>query len=131
MAKITLGTRPKSFRKTITVPLPEGGQGSVVVDYIYRTRKEFGAFVDELMSDTERKAAATSDATPEAFSVARLQQNNVDTNAGYIMAIATGWDLPSDFTLANVTQLCDELPGVAIAIIDAYRAACTEGRLGN
>jgi hypothetical protein len=35
------------------------------------------------------------------------------------------------FSRAAVEQLCDELPGAAQDIMDAYRAAVVEGRLGN
>jgi hypothetical protein len=60
-----------------------------------------------------------------------------DTNADYILKIAEGWNLtddegaPLEFNRANVAQMCDELPGVAMEIINVYRMAVSEGRLGN
>ena len=44
---------------------------------------------------------------------------------------ADGWDIAEDFSRPNVEQLCNELPGVAMAIIDTYRQAVSEGKLGN
>lgn len=131
MAKIKLGARPKTFTHTITVPMPEGGTCSVQMVYRYRTRSEFGAFVDNLVATAGAEPPA--DQSPEAvrFSLQRALESTRDTNADYIMAIADGWNLDEPFTRANVAQLCDELPGAALSIIEQYRAAITEGRLGN
>ena len=66
-----------------------------------------------------------------AFSLRQALEKTRDTNADYILQISDGWNLDEDFNRASVVQLCDELPGAAQAIIEAYRAALTEGRLGN
>jgi len=42
-----------------------------------------------------------------------------------------GWNLDVDFNLANAQQLCDEMPAAAAKLMDDYRMACIEGRLGN
>ena len=65
--------------------------------------------------------------TPDSTS----QQATVAATAGYIMEIVDGWNLDEPFDLEAVTQLCDELPGMAAAIVDDYRAAVLEGRRGN
>jgi isopropylmalate/homocitrate/citramalate synthase len=131
MAKIRLGARPKTFARKITVPLPEGGEGSIEVQYVYRTRTEFAEFVGDIT-----KAAGTAppvDTTAEAVdeSIRRAMEATLSANADYIMRIATGWDLEHEFTRQNVVQLCDELPGAALAMMSQYREAITEGRLGN
>lgn len=131
MAKIKLGARPKTFSHGITVPMPEGGQASVQMLFKYRTRTEFGAFLDELVSQAATAPPGDQSADAVRFSLQQALQATRDTNADYIMAIAEGWNLDAEFTRANVQQLCDELPGAALAIIDAYRGALTEGRLGN
>lgn len=141
MAKITLGTRPKSFKHTVKATLPEGVEGTIEVSYIYRTRTEFGKFIDARLQAARDKdtadAVATAASTDEApavpeFSLADVQVSTRDGNAAYIMSIVDGWDVPGQpFSLATVTQLCDELPGFALAIINDYRAAIVEGRLGN
>jgi hypothetical protein len=130
MAKIKLGARPKNFKKTITVPLPEGGEGKVEASYIYRTRTEFGTFIDELFkaAGVAPKSQADEDVT---FSLREALEKTRDTNADYLMKIMDGWNLDEEFSRSTVVQLCDELPGAALALIEHYRAAITEGRLGN
>ena len=130
MAKITLGKRPKSFKRAIKVPMLEGGEGTMEVSFVYRTRTEFGAFVDELLEAAQVVPASASDEDVK-FSLAVSLSKTRDTNADYIMRIVDGWNLDSEFSRAAVVQMCDELPGAALAIIDQYRAAITEGRLGN
>ncbi|MFD0669722.1 phage tail assembly chaperone [Ramlibacter sp. MAHUQ-53] len=130
MAKIVLGKRPKNFKRSITVDLPEGGKGGIEVSFIYRTRTEFGAFVDELMNSAGVKQTGQSDEEVK-FSLEDALSKTRDSNADYILKIADGWNLDEDFSRANVAQLCDELPGAALQIIEAYRVAITEGRLGN
>jgi Phage tail assembly chaperone len=130
MAKIKLGARPKTFKHKVEVALPEGGKGAVEIVYKYRTRTEFGVFIDELFS-AARVDLPSLDSDDVTLSLAEALAKTRDTNADYILAIAEGWDLEAEFERAAVAQLCDELPGVALAIINTYRLACTEGRLGN
>ena len=130
MAKIILGKRPKSFKRIITVDLLEGGKGTIEVSYLYRTRSEFGQFVDELMEAAGVKLENQTDDDVK-FSLAEALKRTLDTNADYIMKIADGWNLDVEFSRDAVAQLCDELPGAALQIIDQYRTAITEGRLGN
>jgi len=130
MAKIKLGSRPKNFTRIITVDLPEGGKGSVEVLFKYRTRTEFGAFIDNLL---DKAGVAPKDTSEEAlkYSLKQALEATIDQNADYILQIADGWNMDEDFNRDNVAQLCDELPGAAQAIMDAYREAITTGRLGN
>jgi hypothetical protein len=130
MAKISLGNRPKSFKRIIKVPMLEGGEGTVEVSFIYRTRTEFGAFVDALLKSAQVVPASASD-EDVSFSLAQALERTRDTNADYILQIVDGWNLDEPFTRTAVVQLCDELPGAAQALINEYRAAITEGRLGN
>lgn len=130
MAKIKLGNRPKTFKFNVEVVLPEGGKGSVEMVYKYRTRTEFGVFLDELFKTAEMQVKDQSEDNV-IVSIAEALAKTKDQNADYIMAIAEGWNLEDEFTHANVAQLCDELPGVAMAIINTYRQAVAEGRLGN
>lgn len=131
MAKIKLGARPKTFEATVTVPMPEGGTASVCMRYVYRTRSEFGAFVDELVAAAGTAPPASQQDDDVRFSLQQALESTRDTNADYILKIAEGWNLDEEFNRANLVQLCDELPGAALAVIERYRAAVTEGRLGN
>lgn len=131
MAKITLGKRPKSFRRVIKVPMLEGGEGTVEVSYIYRTRTEFGQFVDSLLQAAQVAPPASQADDDVKFSLRQALEATRDTNADYLLQIMDGWNLDEPFSRPSLVQLCDELPGVAMAMIDQYRAAITEGRLGN
>lgn len=130
MAKVVLGKRPKNFKSIVKFPMLEGGEGTVEMSYIYRTRTEFGAFIDSMMEDAGVKATGQSEDEVK-FSLKQALEKTKDTNADYIMAVCDGWNLDVDFSRDNVAQLCDELPGAALEIMNKYRTAITEGRLGN
>lgn len=130
MAKITLGKRPKNFKHNITVPLLDGTTGSMEIIFTYRTRTEFGQMIDGLMDDAGVKPAGEDDES-QKLSLAQAMERTKETNADYILKVAEGWNLESDFNRENVAQLCDEIPAAAMAIMNSYRAAITEGKLGN
>lgn len=108
----------------------EGGDGSVEISYKYRTRSEFGNFIDEIFNDAGVNPASQDDVDVK-LSLAEALKKTLDVNADYIMKVADGWNLDIEFSRDSVAQLCDELPGVALQIINSYRLAITEGRLGN
>lgn len=126
-SKITLGKRPKNFKRIVKFALLEGGEGSIECSYKYRTRSEFGAFIDKVVE----AAGAASKPDGEKFSMAELMERTAGQNAAYIMDVIDGWNLDEELTKANVQQLSDEFPAAAAAIMETYRAAITEGRLGN
>lgn len=134
-AKIKLGAVPKSFKKTVEADLLDGTTGSLEIEYIYRTRKEFGEFIDTVVDTGTEKAKAEAAAIPEgeakAFSQVELMQLTTGANADYLLGVMKGWSLDVPLNRENLMQLCDELPAVAAAIMNTYRAACVEGRLGN
>ena len=130
MAKIALGKRPKNFKHNITVPLLDGTTGSMEIVFIYRTRTEFGQMIDSLMDDAGVKPAG-EDEESQKLSLAQAMERTKETNADYIMKVAEGWNLESEFNRENIAQLCDEIPAAAMAIMNSYRTAITEGKLGN
>lgn len=125
--KIKLGARPKSFTRIVKFPMLEGGEGSIECTFKYRTRKEFGEFIDRMVD----AAGAKPKAEDEKFSMADLMDRTAGQNAQYIMDVLDGWNLDEDLSQANVQQLADELPAATAAIMETYRTACVEGRLGN
>ena len=125
--KIKLGARPKSFTRIVKFPMLEGGEGSIECTFKYRTRKEFGEFIDALVES----AGANPKDDGEKFSMSDLMDRTAGQNAKYIMDVLDGWNLDEDLSQANLQQLADELPGAAAAIMETYRTACVEGRLGN
>lgn len=127
MAKITLGKRPQFIEATISAMLPDGKVYPMRVRYKYRTRTEFGEMIDRRMADARTEPPTE----PAEFSVATMQRQARDANAAYLLDILEGWDLDDELDIDSATQLCDEAPGMAQALIDGYRLAVTEGRLGN
>ena len=130
MAKITLGKRPPHVEATISAPLPTGETGVVKARYRYRTRTEFGELIDKRMAEARQAAEAPAGEAP-VFSVAELQRSARDSNAAYLMDVLVGWDIDAELTIESCRMLCDEAPALAQALIDGYRLAVTEGRLGN
>ena len=134
---IVLGRRPEAIKATVMAALPDGTEGAIEMTYRYRTRTEFGELIDQRMEEA-RKAdqvlqadGGGDDAPPPPFSVAELQSRTLQATTQHILDIATGWGLPEPFDAAHVQQLCNELPGMASAIVERYRAVILEGRLGN
>jgi hypothetical protein len=128
MAKIKLGDRPKNFKHTVKFPMLDGSEGSIACVYKYRTRKEFGAFIDGIM---EAAGIAPKAADGEKFSMAALMEKTAGANADYILQVLDGWDLEDELSRANLEDLADEIPAATTAIMEQYRVAITEGRLGN
>lgn len=129
MSKIKLGARPKSFSRVVKFPMHDGTTGRIEVTFKYRTRSEFGEFIDSLV--TAAKAQGLTDSDASDFSMGEFMTKQAGANASYLMQVMEAWDLDEPFNQANVQQLADELPGAAMAIMETYRAACAEGRLGN
>jgi hypothetical protein len=130
MAKIVLGKRPESFKRALKFPMVDGTEGQLEVEYKYRTLTEFGAFIDEWSKEQGAKVEAEQK-DGKQLSNEEIRRAQTEVNADYIMQIVVGWNLDVEFTRENVLQLCDELPAAANEAINAYRAAITEGRLGN
>ncbi len=112
MARIVLGARPKSFTRKVTVELPEGGQGSVSWSFIYRTRTEFGALLDEIFASagvtpSSQQAEDVKVSLADAFACTR------DANADYLMRIADGWDLDAEFSRAAFSDEASRLASSA------------------
>ncbi|NLZ12370.1 MAG: hypothetical protein GX086_13715 [Alcaligenaceae bacterium] len=126
MAKIKLGQRPESFKHTVKFKMLDGSEASIEVDFAYRTRKEFGQFIDEIFAQSKEERPADDD-----FSWSALMEKTGSANAEYVMKAVKGWNLDEPFTKENVEQLADELPAAITAIMDTYREAVTQGRLGN
>ena len=125
MAKISLGKAPKNFRQTVTVPMLDGTDGTVECVFKYRTMTEYGALSDDLAG----AAGVVGDIAEISWAV--LLDRKKDKNGEHLMRILEGWNLDDELSAATAQQLCDEFPGAASAIFDAYRIACLEGRLGN
>ena len=129
-AKIKLGARPANFSRAVRFPMPEGDEGVIQCLYKYRSKTQFGSFIDTFVERGRTKVAASQPAGAELNNEV-FQASTVEANAEYLLEILDGWDLDEPLSLASLKQLADEVPGAVSAIIDDYRAACVEGRLGN
>lgn len=123
--KIKLGNRPKSFKQIVTFPLLEGGEGAIEVSFKYRTRTEFGAFIDGIFE------AAKQEQVSGEFRMSDLMEKTRDKNAAYLLDVIDGWNLDEPLSRETAEQLCDEIPAAAAEIMEAYRTAIVEGRAKN
>lgn len=130
MAKITLGSAPKTFAHTVRFPLVGGGEGEIVVQYVYRTRTAFAEFIASVYPELKappkpgRRAEPGLDLTAEAA-------RQIEKDVAHIMGSVSAWDLEDEFSAANVRRLADEFPAAAAALIEGYARAISEGRTGN
>lgn len=126
MAKIKLGQTPKSFKRVVSFQMLDGSEGAIEVSFKYRTRTEFGKFIDGLFAEAKDTKAADGE-----FSMADLMGKTRDKNAAYLLDVIDGWNLDEPLNRTTAEQLCDELPAAAAEIMETYRKAIVEGRLGN
>lgn len=135
MPKIVLGKRPKDFTRTINIQMLDGTTGTMECTFKYRTRKEFGEFIDAktdaaLEAVKAESAVAPTDAD-KPFSLKSHLEQSSETSAKYILDIVTGWNLDVELSMDSLLDLANEFPGAPAAIIEMYRAAICDGRLGN
>ena len=128
MAKLKLGSRPKSFKRTVSFDMLDGTKGTIEAVYKYRTRSEFGAFVDQMF---DKAKVPESDEIPKQLSMTELMEKTKDSNADYLLQVLDGWNLDEELSRESLQQLSDEVPGAVGALMETYRAAILEGRLGN
>ncbi|MCK6453987.1 MAG: phage tail assembly chaperone [Alphaproteobacteria bacterium] len=127
MSTVTLGKRPSTFKPfTVKFQMPDGSEGSILVTYKYRTRTEFGDLIDGIFKDAGRQRP-----DGEPFSMRELMEGTRNKNGDYLAAVIEAWNLDEPLTVESLRQLCDELPAAAAVIMEAYRTAALEGRLGN
>lgn len=121
-----LGARPKSFKRPVTFDLIEGGTATIVCSFRYRTRTEFSALIDQMFGEGSAQAL-----DGEKFTFARMLDRETERSGEYLLQVLDGWDLADELNPANAQRCADELPGAVLAILEKYRLAITEGRLGN
>jgi hypothetical protein len=126
MSKIKLGVTPKSFKVVVTFAMLDGDKGTIEADFRYRTRDEFGVFIDQIVKD-----AGVQPSQVEDLGMTGLMSRTTDQNGRYLLEILVGWNLDEPLTIDRTRQLANELPAAAAALMEAYRTAVTEGRLGN
>lgn len=146
MAKIVLGKTPKNFTHTVTIQLVDGTKGEVECKFKFRTRRQFGEFVDrvnreareagkaeaaKITADVQPTAEVDAEAEVKPFSLADHVNGVLVNNSKYMLQILDGWNLDVPLTVESLEQLGDEIPGATAAIINIYRTVISEGILGN
>ena len=127
MAKIVLGKRPETITAIVNIPLVSGEKAKVSCQFKYRTRQEFAKFLDE---NAEAKPDVGTDG--EKITFESLAVKGMASNAARALEFLKGWNLDDiELTQDNLAQLFNEEPAAGSALWGAYRAACTEGYLGN
>lgn len=128
---IKLGARPKTFKETeVAVTLPDGSEGVIPVTYRYRTKAEFGKWLD----DASAKARGSDDGAEgdkAEFSWERFYQQNTDHAVDQLMSAIDSWGLDIPLTREALKQMDNEIPAAVVALLSRYGIACREGRLGN
>lgn len=122
MSKIKLGNRPKNFKHVVTFPMLDGTTGTIEVLYKYRTVSEYGAFIEKVLD----KAGSE-----DGKGVGAILSQLVKVNAEHLLQVIEGWNLEDELNAETAHQLADELPAAAAAIMNTYRQAIVEQRLGN
>lgn len=127
--KVTLGARPKTFKSfDVKVTMPDGDEGIIPVTFKYRTKSEFGKWMDEAIAigkdDVKSQPA-------DEFSWEKFYEMNTDAAVDQVLSAVDSWGLDIPFTPATLKKLGDEMPAAISAMLAAYGGACREGRLGN
>lgn len=127
MSKIKLGARPESFKPfPVKFTMPDGSEGAILATFKYRTRSEYGAYMNEVTKDS------TVAPSPDGkFDFEALYQGGSQRSAQNLLDALIAWDLDEPLSLENVLALANEVPAACSALSAAYTMACAEGRLGN
>lgn len=126
--KFEFGDRPKTFKHKVTWTQLDGQKVELAVEFNTRTRKQFGELFDSMLADAK---AARGDVETSDMSLAEIMDTTGGNNAKYILAAVASWGVKDDLNLANAQRFADEYPAGANAVMETYRTACVEGRLGN
>lgn len=146
MAKIVLGKRPESFKRPVKFQDVDGTEGQLEAVFKYRTMEEFGEMYDEWTKEQEEKLRAEKAKLDEARAAAEvagetfvepvqtskeLRRAQAEANADYLLRFLVGWNLDVEVNRDALVQLANEFPGASAALMNDYRVAITEGRVGN
>lgn len=124
--KIKQGGTPTVFKAIpVTFILADGQQGAIDVVFKYRTRKGYGAFMDQANAKAREKMAALGN------SLEGVHKVSVEADVEVLLASVDSWTLDVELVPAELDALADEAPAIVSAVAVAYRRACIEGHLGN
>lgn len=129
MAKFVFSAPPKTFKHVVKFKTLDGANAEIGVTFVYRNRKAFGELFDDMLKAAKSKGL--QDRAKDDLSMAEVMDATVGDNGQYLLKALDSWELEEELNLTNAERLCNDYPAAANAIMEAYRIACTEGRLGN
>lgn len=129
MANIKLGATPETFKAfPVKFVMPNGDEAAIKVTFKYRTRVQFGEFQNEMFG----AQSGDDDRLPGGgIDFKKLYEKVGAQHAAHLLKAIASWDLDFLPTVESLAQMTNEIPASVSAILTAYNAACTEGRLGN
>ena len=128
MSKVTLGKRPKNFKSiAVKFTMPDGEAGVIPVVFKYRTKPEFGIYLNQLFATSDAEKPAVDEKPDFVALFAKAGEKTVSQ----LLDAIDSWDFEHDLNKETLTQLGDEIPAALAAIGAAYGSACSEGKLGN
>ena len=130
MAKLSLASAPKTFKRTVSIPLLDGSDADIEITYKYKTRSDYAKLLDDVVKsekpkDKQKEGEEVTESAVDIFK--RLGAGTVD----YLMKIIESWDLDDEFNKANIADLIDKFPSAANKISETYRIAILEGATKN
>jgi len=127
MTKIILGKTPKTFAAfPVDFPMPDGTTGEIKATFKYRTRTQFGEFLNKIFADAGEEQVSDGNIDFEV-----LFSKTKDKNADHLLEALDAWDVEQPLNRESLQSLANELPAASVALMAAYNKACTEGKLGN
>jgi len=129
MAKFKFGAPPKTFTRIIKFKTVDGASEEFSVTFRYRSRDEFGEFFDEMTAGAKARGVKTRNG--EEYTMADIMSATNGDHGKYLIRALESWEFEDELNEANALRLANEFPAAASAIMDTYREACLEGKLGN
>ena len=119
--------RPKTFKKTVSVPVPGAESFDIEFEFKNLTKREEAAVRDAAVAASEGKKPAA----PDVFSFVKHAEDTLKNDATYFMGLIAGWSLDVPFSRDALDQLLDEYRGAAEVIGEAFNAGIKGGAAGN
>ena len=124
---VVLGKPPTSFPAEVTFTTLSGEQAALQCEFVYRTKTEFG----ELLNELGQAAKDTINAPESDDENQNIFDGAIRLQAQQLSKVLLSWDLPEPCDTDHLYALCNEYPSAFAAIVQTYRNAIVDGRLGN
>lgn len=139
--KLKLKADP-TFQATVKVPVPgQKEPGEMVMTFKHRTKDEHAAFIEECREEAAKRREADEarkrGESEAAEAIERvLAEKSISEGAGYVMAVASGWDLEDEkgavaFTRENVEIFLQNHHMAEHAIATTYTLQLLTAASGN